>query len=284
MNSPKQLRHALSHLDGLPAIPSIAQRILALRINTDEGERALLDLIGKDPAILSRIIGLANSPLFGMGREILTLKDAGALLGSKRIKMVALSFAMMTSMARKPPGPFNIQGLWQHSMAIAMTMDALARLMPARRRPSDDEIYLSGLLHDIGFLVLDYLDPALSDRFHARMASEPGCPVEEIEAEMLEMDHSELGAALGRHWNLPEPIVAVINYHHTPNDERAEAGKPLVAMASLAEKLLPPFGIAESVQMRIGADEWRALGIDPALEGEVIAAVAKNVREVSALF
>lgn len=284
MNSPTRLRHALNHLDGLPAIPSIAQKILALRINTDEGERALLELIEKDPTILSRIIGLANSPLFGMGREILMLKDAAALLGSKRVKMVALSFAMMTSMSRKPGGLLNIQGLWQHSLAVAMTMDALARLMPNNLRPSDDGIYLAGLLHDIGFLVLDYLDPALSDKFHTRLAVEHGRPVEEVEAEMLEMDHGELGAALGRHWSLPEDIVAVLNYHHAPGDARAEVGQPLVAMANLAEKLLPTFGISESVQLEIASGEWRALGIDPALEDEVMSAVAKNVREVSELF
>lgn len=284
MSSPENLRQALNHLDSLPAIPSIAQKILSLKITTDEGERALLELVGKDPTILSRIVGLANSPLFGTGRDILTLREAVALLGSRRIKMVAISFSMMTSMARKHVGLLDIQSLWQHSLSIAMTMDYMARLMPENLRPSDDEIYLAGLLHDIGFLVLDYLDTQLSDRFHARMAAEPGRTVEEIEAKMLEMNHGELGAALAQCWGLPEIIVAVINYHHRPDDRRADVGQPLVTMTNLAEKLLPPFGISEPVQPQISAEEWRALGIDPRRESEIVAAVKENIREVSDMF
>ncbi len=283
MNSPKNLLHKIENLDSLPAIPSIAQRILSLKITTDEGERALLELIKNDPPILSKIVGLSNSPLFGTGREILTLKDAAALLGSKRVKMIALSFALMSSMIRKSRNLLNIGCLWRHSLAVAMTMDTLARLMPDDRRPSDEEIYLAGLLHDIGFLVLDYIDAKLSDQLHARLAAEPGRPVEEIEAEMLEINHSELGAELGRRWDLPERIIAVMRYHHVPNDERPAVGQPLVAMANLAEKLLPTLGIAESVQTDIAAKEWQALGIDPLKEDEIRAKVQEHAKQVAAM-
>lgn len=283
MSPPKNLHHVLNHLNKLPAIPAIAQKILSLKITKDEGERALFDLIEKDPAILSKIIGMSNSSLFGTGRKILTLRDAAALLGSKRVKMIALSFAMMSSMARKPPGLLNIHGLWQHSLGVAMTMDTLASLMPKDRRPSDDEIYLAGLLHDIGFLVLDYLDNRLSDKLHARLVAEPGRPVEEIEAEILEMNHCELGAELGRHWNLPESIIAVIRYHHAANEQLAAVGYPLVVMTSLAEKLLPTFGIAESVQMTISAEEWLSLGIDPLSADGIKAKVQEHVREIATI-
>ncbi len=283
MNPPKNLRQTLNKLDCLPAIPSIAQKILSLKIATDAGERALLELIKNDPPILSKIVGLSNSPLFGTGRKILMLKDAATLLGSKRVKMIALSFAMMSFISRKSETLLNIDFLWKHSLAVAMTMDTLARFMPNDRSPSEEEIYLAGLLHDIGFLVLDYIDAQLSNQLHTRLAAEPGCPVEEIEAEMLEMNHSELGAELGRHWNLPEPIIAVMRYHHNPNDERAAVGQPLVAMANLAEKLLPTLGIAESVQTYIAAEEWLALGIDPLKGDEIRAKVQEHAKQVAAM-
>lgn len=282
MNTSASLRQALDHLGTLPPIPSIAQKILSLKINSDEGERALLRLIEKDPPILSKVVGLANSPLFGTDRRILSLHDAAAILGSRRVKMIALSFAMMSSMARKPAGRLDIQGLWQHSLSVAMAMDTLARQMPADLRPSDEEIYLAGLLHDIGFLVLDYLDPQLSDAFHARLAALPRRTVEEIEAEMLNTTHGELGAELGRHWNLPEPIVAVLNHHHRPGDKRAAAGHPLVAMTSLAEKLLPTFGIAEPVAMDIADEEWLSLGIDPLKANEIRSKVQEQAGNVIA--
>ena len=283
MNAPKKLRQALNTLDNLPAIPIIAQKILSLKIATDEGERALLELINSDPPILSKIIGLSNSPLFGTGREILTLKDAAALLGSNRVKMIALSFAMMSSMTRKSGSLLDIGCLWRHTLAVAMTMGTLARYMPNDRRPSDEEIYLAGLLHDIGFLVLDYLDAKLSNQLHTRLAAEPDRSIEEIETEMLEMNHCELGAELGRHWDLPEPIIAVIRYHHAPNDKRPTVGQPLVAMANLAEKLLPTLGIVESVPMNISVEEWQALGIDPLKADEIRAKVLDHAKQMAGM-
>lgn len=283
MTSP-ELRQALSHLESLPAIPAIAQKILALKITSDEGEEELLALIQKDPAILSRVVGLANSPLFGTNRKILKLQDAAAVLGLKRIKMVALGFAMMSSLQRKPAGQLDVQGLWQHSLSVAMTMDSMAGMMPAMRRPADDEIYLAGLLHDIGFLVLDYLDPELSDRFHARLAADPNCPVEKVEAEMLQTCHGELGAALGRHWSLPESIITVLNYHHNPRDERADSGQPLVDMLNLAEKLLPTFGIAEPVSMDIADEEWQALGMNSSSAEKLKSRIQEHVRKVAAAY
>ncbi len=281
MTPQKNLPLAVRNIDSLPAIPSIAQKILSLKINTDEGERQLLELIEKDPAILSKIIGLSNSPLFRTGREILTLHDAAAVLGSKRIKMTALSFAMMSSMTRKSGGLLNINGLWKHSLSVAMTMDTLGRYMPNDRRPPDDEIYLGGLLHDIGFMVLDYLDPQLSDKFHARLAAEAERTIDEVEAEMLELDHSELGAELARHWGLPEHIIVMLRYHHSPHDERAASGQPLVAMASLAGKLLPTFGIDESVQVDIAPEEWQVLGIDPAKADEIKTKIQEHLRKTA---
>ncbi|OGS81211.1 MAG: hypothetical protein A2061_01045 [Gallionellales bacterium GWA2_59_43] len=282
MNAAASLRQALDHLGTLPPIPRIAQKILSLKINSDEGERALLNLIEKDPPILTKVIGLANSPLFGTGRKILSLHDAATILGSRRIKMVALSFAMMSSMSRKATGQLDIQGLWQHSLSVAMTMDTLARLMPHEHRPSDEEIYLAGLLHDIGFLVLDYLDPQLSDAFHARLRALPTCTVEEVETEMLETSHGELGAELGRHWNLPESIIAVLHYHHNPGDKHAASGQPLVAMTNLAEKLLPTFGMAEPVLMDIADEEWRSLGIDPLKADKIKIKVQEHIKNVTA--
>jgi putative nucleotidyltransferase with HDIG domain len=283
VNPSSDLLQAVKHLDNLPAVPSIAQRILSLNVTSDEDDRPLFALIEKDPPIMAKIIGMSNSPLFGTSREILTLHDAEALLGSKRVKMIALSFAMMSAMAREPAGLLDIHGLWQHSLSVTLTMDTLARLMPEDLRPQDEEIYLAGLLHDIGFLVLDHLDAQLSDKFHARLATEPGRSLEELEGEMLGVSHCELGSELGRHWDLPESIIAVMRYHHAPNDERAAVGQPLITMTNLAEKLLPAFGIAESVQMDIAAEEWRSLGIESPGVDEIRAKAQEHMREVAAI-
>jgi putative nucleotidyltransferase with HDIG domain len=281
VNQAENLRQKLKNLDSLPAIPNIALKILSLKLNNDKDDLALLELIVQDPPIIAKIIGLSNSPLFNTGQKITKLDYAVALLGSRRVKMIAISFSMISSVARRPAGLLNTQSLWKHSLAIAMTMDTLARFAHLNRCPPDDEIYLAGLLHDIGFLVLDYLDPQLSDKFHAQLEMEPNTSMQEIEEEMLGIDHGELGALLGRHWNLPEPIIASMNHHHTPDEDQTAVARPLVALANLAERMLPTFGFAESVRREITDKEWQSLGIDPLSADEIKAKVQKIILEVS---
>lgn len=263
------LRQAIQKLDVLPAMPIIAQKLLSLRMDTDEGERKMLVLIEQDPQISAKIIGLANSAMVASSRHITTVRDAVMLLGVTRVKSVATSIAIMSMMTRMPAGRLNMQDLWMHSFGVAFAMLGIARAMPGKIRPHDDQIFLAGMLHDIGYLVLAFLDPKRSDKLHARLAAEPKQIALEIEREILEICHDEMGSELVRHWNLPEEIIATLRYHHTPNEAGATVGQPLVHLINLAEKLLPSFGINEYVNGGISAEDWKALGIDPCSEGKI---------------
>ena len=263
------IRQAIKNLDALPAMPVIAQRLLALKLDTEEGERMLLVLIEQDPQISARILGLANSAVIGASRKIKTVRDASMLLGTKRVQSVATSIAVMSLIAKTPPGKFNMQDLWLHSFGIAFALLGLARIMPENMRPQDDHIFLAGMLHDLGYLALAFLDPRQSDKLHTRLAAEADRPSLEVELETLGICHDELGAELGRHWNLPEELISVLRYHHNPDAAEAAAGQPLVRMINIVEKLLPSFGIVEYVAPNISAEEWQALGIDPSQAEDV---------------
>jgi HD-like signal output (HDOD) protein len=278
-NSPVNLKETIRNLDTLPSMPVIAQKILALDLESDEGERAMLKLIEKDPQIAAKIIGLANTPLFGASKRVSSVSDAAMLLGITRVKAVTMGIAVMSSLAKRHTGKLDIQGLWLHSLAIALALRTLSRAMPRNTRPLDDEIFLAGLLHDIGYMVLNHLDPKLSDELHTRLATEKDRSSAEIEAELLEMNHCELGGELAHFWDLPDAIVAVLRYHHDPENERAAVGQPLVSMVNLAEKILASFDIYEHVSAAIAPEEWQALGIDPTKAGELTEEIIKQTEE-----
>jgi len=283
MSQPIDLKKAIQNLDSLPAMPVIAQKILTLSLDTDAGELQLLKLIEKDPQISARIIGLSNTPLFGASKQVASVPDAAMLLGLTRVKSVAVGIAVMSSLSKQPKGLLDIQHLWLHSLGVALGMRVISRAMPSRTRPLEDEIFLAGLLHDIGFMVLNHLDMNLSDRLHQKLAAEPDRPVSEVEAEVIAVSHATLGAELARHWDLPERIIAVLRYHHTPDVEEAAAGQPLIALINLAEKLLPSFGISEVVNTEITDEDWVALGIDPARAEELTAAVHEQAEQAKQL-
>lgn len=281
------LSAAILNLENLPAMPLVAQQILRLPLDTPEGEQQLLKLIENDPQISGRLIGLANSPLFGASKKITSIADAAMMLGVNRVKSVSVGIAVMSTLNRHTTGHLNIQNLWLHSMGIAMAMCALARAMPSRGRPPDDEIFFAGLLHDIGFMVLNYIDPGRSDLLQSRLAAEPDRSISEIESTVIEIGHGELGAELAQHWDLPDDIVAVLRYHHIPDHAGANAGQPYIALLNLAEKLLPAFGISEHVGSDISPHDWTELGIDPARAEELAITVreqADQAKQIATTF
>ncbi|MBI5626976.1 MAG: HDOD domain-containing protein [Nitrosomonadales bacterium] len=260
----QKLKRALENINSLPAMPAIAQKLLALPLDTDAGETQLIKLIGQDPQISARIIGLANSPMMGLSRRISLVNEAATLLGINKVKSVAIGIASMSNFVKLAPGKhFNPHDLWLHSMTIAITMRDIAQSMPRSHRPDEDQIFLSGLLHDIGFMALHHVDSAASNDLHLQIQQQAGRPVQEIEMEVLGITHCQTGAHLGWHWNLPPEIIEVLAYHHPPILDKEAGTNALVHLVAVAEKLLPNFSITEHTSGAITEQEWQALGIDP---------------------
>lgn len=265
-----KLTQALTNLDSLPAMPAIAQKLLALRLDTEEGEAQLLTLIEQDPQIAAKLISLANSPAMGVTREVFSIADAAMLLGLTRVKAVALGIAAMSNFAHLPRSPhFTPQDLWLHSLAIAISMHTVSLAMPRHLRPQQDHIYLAGLLHDIGFMVIHYLDSAASNELHHQFHLQGMRPIAEIERATLGITHCQIGAKLARQWHLPDDIISVLNGHHTACIEDVSTQSSLIRLLMLTEKLLPDFGTSECISTEISLQEWQELGIDPSLEEEL---------------
>lgn len=277
-NSTIDLRQAVKQLDSLPAMPVIAQRLLALRLDVEKDEQQMLLLIAQDPLISARIIGLANSPLIAASRKISTVKDASMLLGLKRVQTVSTGIAIMSKMDQSI-GRLNILSLWEHNMGIAFAMLAISHAMPVKIRPDDDLVFLTGMLHDVGFTVLAHLDVERSDELHTRMVTESGRLLRSIESEIVEVGHDELGAELAKHWNLPEEIVTAIRWHH--DVQLSPPGQLLARIVNLAEKLLPEFGFNEIIDTIINPEDWEALGIDPAMAAEISDQAAEQAEQAS---
>ncbi len=278
IKSPIDLKQAVKRLDSLPAMPIIAQKLLALKLDTDQNEQQMLLLIAQDPLISARIIGLANSPMVAASRKINTIKDASLLLGLKRVHSIATGLAIMSKM-NQSVGRLNIHAMWEHSLGIAFAMLAIVRAMPAKMRPNDDLTFLAGMLHDIGYSVLAHLDVESSDQLQTRMVTEPERFSLSIEREIVELTHDELGAELAQHWNLPEEIVVAIRYHHVM--QKSEPNQPLARIINLAEKILPSFGFHELIDTTIIPEDWLALGIDPERAGEISTQVTEQAAQAS---
>jgi len=280
--SARNLKQQTLRLDQLPALPVIAQQLLTLDLDSHTGERELLKLIAQDPFISAKLLGLANTPLFVMAQKVTHVHDAVMLLGLTRVKSVALGIAMLSALGRVASGGLDVNKLWVHSLAVAVGMRTLAKAVPRNRRPGDDEIFLIGLLHDLGYVVLDRLDPDSSRALHARMAEDPTPLITDVEQELIGTSHAELGALLGLHWGLPDEIVAVMRLHHSRALPERLPVRHLVELLQLAERILDPVGLVEGVGGEVCEAEWLGLEIDPQQGADLIAEVRLRAEEAAA--
>jgi len=280
--SPKKingkLHLALNNLDSLPAMPEIAHRLLALPLDTEDGEAQMLRLIGQDPQLSAKIIGLANAAALGLKRNTNSIHDAAMLLGLRRLKSVAIGMSTLSALSKQAATKnFDPQDLWSHSMTIAIVMSLFSQEMPKTLRPNENMTFLAGLLHDIGLMALHHLDQEASDELHHQLRLQPKRPIQDIELELIGITHSRIGAQLVRHWNLPSEIIEVVALHHEPHSEKTAPPNLLILMVNIAERLLPDFSIAEHHDIAISNEEWHELGIEPARS----AALSALVNEVA---
>lgn len=190
----------------LPPMPALLMEALQ-QINGKQDVTTLADQINFDPSMAIRILRIANSPFYGMSREIGSLREAIVLLGLNRIRdlLISICFSKMLPARHED---FNYSLFWHHSMAVAECTRQLANCTGA----SPDLAFTAGLLHDIGYLIIVILFP---DQFSQLVKVSPAIRIE-AEQELLGLDHITLGSEAAQCWNLPVAIQEAIEQHATP--------------------------------------------------------------------
>lgn len=198
-------------------LPPLSDVLINLesRINNPETDiEDISDLINTEPVLSGRLIRLSNSVLFGGGREeVLDLNSAIMRLGLKMVLDLVYSVELPGTF--KKPKSFNHMEFWKHSLGVAY----LSRSLVSHDRGSKEDLeasYLSGLMHDVGILVFDYLIP---DEYQAfvRNLSEADKSLEELELEAFGISHPELGARfVEKWWPVSKKVVSSIRRHHGP--------------------------------------------------------------------
>jgi putative nucleotidyltransferase with HDIG domain len=199
------LKNKFACLANLPSMPTLLMEALQ-QINGKQNLTLLVDKIGQDPSIVIRILRIANSPFYGMPREIGSLREAIVLLGINRIKdmLMSLCFSKMLPAQHKD---FNYDLFLHHSMAVAECTRQLANCTST----SPDFAFTAGLLHDIGDLVIVMLFP---DEFSQLVKMSEKFGIEE-EQKVLGFNHTIIGGKAAQYWNFPQEIQEAIEQHET---------------------------------------------------------------------
>jgi HD-like signal output (HDOD) protein len=146
----QQFRADVIARKSLPTIPPVLTGIIALIDDDRAGAKKLVELIERDQALTARLLRLANSAFFGQARKVSTIPRAVLLLGFSTVRNLALGVKVWdtlgTGVSRK-----ELEALWTHAVQVAAAARVLAR---QQRQVNPDEAFTTGLLHDVGQLVL----------------------------------------------------------------------------------------------------------------------------------
>ncbi len=202
-----------SRIEELPTLPSALPRLMRLMEDDTVSAARVADIIAGDPSLTSKILKAANSAYYGFPQQIDTLDRAIALLGFNMVRSLAMSIGIMHSLPSVPPcSHFSEEGLWTHSLAVAGAMECLAR--GAGPGKSRDHIFLVGLLHDIGKVVLiEFFRESFLQALEEAQRPETAL-LHVAERRIFGFDHGEVGAMLLTRWKIPPVIIGPIGVHH----------------------------------------------------------------------
>lgn len=233
----------------LPPLPDVLIALQKMMDDPDCNVEDVRRLIASDPVLSSRIITMANSALFGGGRDLAQdIEDAIVRLGVGAV--LELCYTVELPGCIKVPQTFGQTRFWKHGLAVAILSRELGSKVLTDKEDLDS-CYLAGLVHDIGLLVYDYLVPdqfnqfLITTDFHASDQ-----PLETLETNFFGIDHSELGAAyLKEWWPVSANVVEAVESHggvgltkdQTPN---------LTHVVSIANQISNKYELGHSLETK----------------------------------
>ncbi len=234
------MRDLLARGENLPTLPTVVFQLHNVLDNEHAGSADVAAIIERDPSLTARLLRAANSAAFARaGERIGSVSSAVARLGVNQVRAICIALAVVKAFNRKAGG-LDHQAFWTHSAAVGMTARRLWDLFGEDPNVSADDIYVAGLLHDTGLLVLEQHFPReFMEAFAAR--AESGGRLWQAEEEHLGMDHGAVGGLLLGRWSLPAFIAEAVTNHHHPH-QAEDQYQPVCRVVQAAEVLCTEFG------------------------------------------
>lgn len=169
-------------------------------------------IISEDQGLTTRLLRLANSPIFGYHARIDSITRALTLIGTQQLRDLALSISIMGTFKDIPEDLISMQSFWKHSIACGIFSRKLAIL---RREVNPERFFLAGMLHDLGLVVICTVMPDLS-RILLQKRQDQQQLLSLIEQQTLGYDHATVGGALLDMWKIPPNLSEPVACHHNP--------------------------------------------------------------------
>jgi putative nucleotidyltransferase with HDIG domain len=230
----------------IETLPQFPDNIVNLQRLVADPNAEISDIareISVDPSMTADLLKLVNSAQFMLPKRVDNIVEAVKLVGTKGVRNLLYSYGTQKVLGEKYS---EMRTLWQHSYRCAFYAYYVARSFKRRKELLDD-VYVGGILHDLGQIVIASLHPDLLERI-TKVCREKGIPARMLENFSVGLNHAEVGALIAKKWNFPEQLIIAIRFHHDPT-QCPTANRDIVYCVYLANS------ICDIERERIGFDQ-----------------------------
>jgi diguanylate cyclase (GGDEF)-like protein len=257
-------------------------RILELGQNPEVTLGEVAKVITLDPALAVKLLRMANSPLYARHRKTENLRQAITLFGVEGTITLALSFSIISNLKGRSDHRFDYDFFWRRSLAVAACAQTLGERIGV---PGKEDLFLCGLLQDIGMLALA---KAMPDLYQATAMQGGHDATVDHERARLGLDHAEIGAWLLQRWNFPEELRLIICGSHDPATPAVPSAgvrqqMNIVAVASDMAEILNGRGTT-GTRNRSLVRACELLQVDGELVAECLESSATALRDLAPMF
>ena len=215
----QEIGELIRQMEDLPTLPSVVVKIIGALLDETSSAGDVAEIVEVDPSLTMKVLMVANSAFYGPPRGVSTVRQAIVSLGFKRLKSIILSLSVLDTVeAMAEESALDSEEFWAHSLTCAVCSEDLANKLGEE---FSEEIFVAGLLHDIGKLILSRHAPA-AFRESVEMARRENIGQAEAERAVMDMDHAQVGECIMDQWQFPIPLRRSIELHHHPSLEHID--------------------------------------------------------------
>jgi len=225
----KRLDKIRIFVEKMPSLSTTVGKVLEICSRPDTAPNDLNKVISLDPVLTGQVLKLINSAYYSLVNKVTSLTRAIIMLGLNTVKNLALSTAIIRCVGQaKKSKSLPIKDFWAHSIGVGVMAKLLAVELgiPLAER---EEFFVAGLLHDLGKV-------PFGDEYAEVLAqvTKVAKPLNQLEREMMEIDHEEIGEMIASKWKLNDTLTDAICHHHDPQ-KAAPENRQLVATVAVAD-------------------------------------------------
>jgi putative nucleotidyltransferase with HDIG domain len=230
----QNMDNLIQKIEQIPTIPIVSQKVMEISGDDQAPLKDFVAIIEKDQALASKILRVANSAFYGFSSRVNSLEHAFVILGINEVKSIAFGCSLYNFFSHSENDTFDRTRFWKHAIICSQVAKLLGTHFNTR---NGDSLFLAGLIHDIGKLVLDQY-------FHREFVqileylSLTRTTFSKAEKKILGTTHYQIAAKLLKQWRFPEEVIAQILYHHGPwHDKNHRTNSTIIYLANVLTKL-----------------------------------------------